>query len=83
MRATRRRGSAERARLAHDIKRDQRCERITDPRYKADQGIKSKADVRSGNEERRIEQGRERVDPRDPLSTGPWRGNTEGGGVEG
>jgi len=46
---------------------------VTDARNKADQGVEAKPNICAGDEEGRIEQCGESVDPRDPFSTGARR----------
>ena len=58
---------AERARLVDDVERDRGGDRVADAGHQPDQRIEPETDFGSRHDERGVEQGRERVEPRDAL----------------
>jgi hypothetical protein len=57
------------ARFVHDVKRHRGGNSIADPRHEPDQGIETESHIDARKDKRRIQQGRQRIDPSDPLTT--------------
>ena len=61
---------AERARLPDDVEREQRRHHVADAGHEPDQRIDAEPNVGARDHDRGVEQGRECVEPRDPLGAG-------------